>query len=222
MPPNLLTTALAAIRYPSAANNGANFAAGIEDMAEDLDVLVPGAPVASLPSSPTDGQVVHFQNAAMAAKGLRWPLVYNENSALSKKWEAAGCTPWHERVDTQQSTTSSTYTNLSTDGPKITAPLAGVYLARFGVAVVDGLEPAGGFGVVGIKIGSGAEVDVISSGVQHSGTGGSVSDAATCAGEIEVSVPTGGTDVKLRYKSGTGITMGFALRWLSLTPISVG
>lgn len=38
--PNLLTTALAALRYPSAANNGAEFAEGVENLADDIDSRV--------------------------------------------------------------------------------------------------------------------------------------------------------------------------------------
>lgn len=50
--------------------------------------------VASLPTSPSDGQTVDLQNAAMANFGVRWRFVYHAASTRPHKWEFVGGSPF--------------------------------------------------------------------------------------------------------------------------------
>lgn len=83
--------------------------------------------VSALPSSPVDGQEIFYQSAGMATDGLVWHLRYRAASASSYKWEFLGGSSLFSAVTTDQSTTSTTYTDLTTAGPSVTLPLAGDY-----------------------------------------------------------------------------------------------
>jgi hypothetical protein len=83
--------------------------------------------VTALPGSPTNGQEILFQNAAMATTGAVWHLKYNSASASAFKWEFVGGSPLRAAVATSESTTSTTFVDLTTVGPSVTTPLAGDY-----------------------------------------------------------------------------------------------
>ena len=74
-----------------------------------------GAPTyqTTLPGSPVDGQQTIFVDST-SAPTYAWYLRYNSTLA---KWQYIGGLPKVARVNTYESTTSTTYANLTTDGP---------------------------------------------------------------------------------------------------------
>ncbi len=86
--------------------------------------------VTSLPSSPTDLDEIYFQTTAMASLGIAWHLKYRQGTG---KWQYLGGAPWvvegvgGTNNSTNEITTSLASTTLTTPGPAITIPVAGVY-----------------------------------------------------------------------------------------------
>jgi hypothetical protein len=91
------------------------------------DLLTRPTVVTALPTTNLyDGQIVHFQTAAMAATGTFWVLRYRPASASAFKSECIGGRPLVHFVGDQPSASANTYTTLPT-GPDITPPLNGDY-----------------------------------------------------------------------------------------------
>lgn len=87
--------------------------------------------VTSLPGSPSTGDQVMFTDS-LTVPTYRWHLIYNASDSGSYNWQYIGGTPMVAEVATEQSTSSSTYTDLATTGPSITVPLAGDYDVEIG------------------------------------------------------------------------------------------
>jgi hypothetical protein len=85
-----------------------------------------GAPgyATTLPGSPTNGQEAILVDSTTAPT-YHWRFRYNSSSASTYKWEFIGGTPAYAIVTTAETTTSTTYTNLTTTGPSFTIPNAG-------------------------------------------------------------------------------------------------
>lgn len=90
--------------------------------------------VDTLPSSPSDGDEVYYQSAAMLSAGVpAWHLKYNLAMSGSYKWEvlsAKGLTSEQQNYDAgnSDSVTSTSFVSMpSNSGPAITVPLAGDY-----------------------------------------------------------------------------------------------
>lgn len=81
--------------------------------------------LSALPLNPWDGQIINF--SADATNGVVWTFRYWAGSPSAYKWEFIGGTSLFSEVVTSESTTSTTYANLTTTGPSITVPLAGDY-----------------------------------------------------------------------------------------------
>lgn len=85
--------------------------------------------VTSLPSSPYDGQEVHY--AADATNGVIWRLRYRSGSSSSFKWEYVGGSPLRASISAAVNTsgTGGAYGSLATQ-LRIQTPLPGEYLTR--------------------------------------------------------------------------------------------
>lgn len=88
--PNLLTTAFAALRYPSAANNGAEFAEGVGNLADDVDQLL--APsharvtvATALPSDPLAWTVFAWSAAPVRVGGDWWAVTPNPTRLVAPR-----------------------------------------------------------------------------------------------------------------------------------------
>jgi hypothetical protein len=91
-----------------------------------------------LPSSPVDGDEVYFQDTQMSNFGVVWHLRYRA-AITSYKWEYIGGAPLaHEVAAAQGIGTVSVWQNLTTDGPLIVAPLAGIYNVNYGMGTAFG------------------------------------------------------------------------------------
>lgn len=222
MPPNLLTTAINALRYPSAANNGADFATGIANLAADIDPRLP-ALVTALPGSPVDKQEVYYQSVAMAAAGVAWHLRYRSGASGSYKWEYVGGAPWINEVSTQEATSSASFVDLATSGPTITAPLAGEYLIRT-AAFIGGFSPESGY--MSFAIGASAANDARAIGWSlwaiNSVTPTAGSASASVAREQMATVASAASAITAKYKNPGGGGVSFASRSLSIIPVRVG
>lgn len=210
------TTPRAALPYPVETDpfKPSGAAGDLKALADRLDILLPGSPVTALPGSPADGQVVYFQNAAMAIDGVVWQLRYNAGSASSYKWELIGGAPWVEEIPGLQTTTSTSYTDLGTSGPSIAAPLAGEYVHRAG-ATAGGFQEAA---YMSFAIGASAANDARSIRTWHNVSGVTVD--ASIAREQILTLSAG--DVLLaKYKSNSGGLASFERRWMSMLPVRV-
>lgn len=82
-----------------------------------------------------DGQLAYY--LADSTNGVVWTFRYRAASASASKWEFVGGPPLDARVDTQEATASTTYVNLTTTGPTLTAPLAGDYVVSIGCEAIN-------------------------------------------------------------------------------------
>lgn len=84
--------------------------------------------VTTLPASPYDGQVVCYQNTAMAGAGVLWTLRYGAASASTYKWEFVGGSDWFEGAVAAVAEGSGTEFTLTVLPPiALTLPLSGDY-----------------------------------------------------------------------------------------------
>lgn len=174
--------------------------------------------VTSLPSSPVDGQEIFY--AADATNGVIWHLRYRSGSSSSYKWEFIGGAMLKATdVATSQATTSSTYTDLTTAGPSVTAPLAGDYDV-FAEALLGSTAATNFTLTVALKIGSAATSD-----------NDIIFKLALYANNQTWILPSRGTirrtvaanDVlKLQYKTNNSASGSFENRRLSVIPVRVG
>lgn len=101
----------------------------IENELAALDPLAPGAPSATPPGSPVDGQF--WLLPADAANGVNWLFRYNAGSASAYKWEFAGG-PEAVVLGGALDTTTTAYPTfvLGTHTPVFTLPRAGDYIVE--------------------------------------------------------------------------------------------
>lgn len=177
--------------------------------------------VSTLPVSPYNGQVIQYQSAGMATDGVVWTLKYRSASASSFKWEYIGGSLLFSAVETDESTTSATYVDLTTVGPSVTIPLAGDYEITCGCYAWRSSTGAAQ-SYASLKVGATATSDndkVTWSATPAQAVANQISEAGT-----RVFVKTGlaaGTVLKLQYRSSAG-TAQFLNRWISVRPVRVG
>ena len=169
--------------------------------------------VSALPGSPYDGQVIRFQNAAMATDGIVWTFRYNAASASAYKWEFIGGPPWTEEVDTSETTAAGPWQILTTPGPKLPVPLNGEYESEWGYTGAN--STAGN--VCYVTVGQAVALTTSTNSAQTTGT---VMNTSVTKSK-KVTLTAGGTDFSLYYgvSGGTGT---FWARFISMTPIRVG
>lgn len=172
-----------------------------------------GAPgyATTLPGSPTNGQETILVDSTTAPTYV-WRFRYNSSSSSAFKWEFIGGTPKVVTVDTEQSTGSTSYVDLGTDGPSFILPNAGDYQMTWGGYAFAASGFVDGF--------FGLHVNAVS-----------VRDGQVFAGAL-----TGGADeatfrhihagasashvAKVRYKVNSG-TGSFGRRRLEVLPVRV-
>ena len=191
---------------PASTNDGAIWI----DTDESPGTWAPTIPVVtSLPASPYDGQEIYYQTAAMLADHVMWHFRYNAASSSTHKWEFLGGAPIvASEVFTDQTTSSTSFTDLTTVGPTLQLPIPGVYEIAFGCA----LWGATGYASVYYS-GSVADFDAVK---------------MTTGINIPVSVSrqmirsaTSGT-IKIMYKVGVAGTLHASDRFLHVRPVRIG
>lgn len=168
--------------------------------------------VTSLPSSPVDGQTVVY--AADATNGVMWTLRYRAASSSSYKWEFVGGPPLANDVLTQETTTSTTYTNLATTGPSLTVPLAGDYQLLFGC---ENYNNGANINVMSVAVGASAATDTEGAEAGMSGANKVLwSERQTYRTGVSASTAF---VAKYRVTAGTG---SWRNRVMRITPVRVG
>jgi len=165
-------------------------------------------PSTTLPANPSNGQQAILVDSTSAP-------TYFEYSTAAAKWLFIGGSPATAKVDTSETTTSASYTDLTTVGPSITVPRAGTY------------EISGGCGIIGsngqavtyasLKVGAAATADAqMMSQIGSFGGGGSTGGTSRV-----FTVTANANDVlKMQYKTAAG-TATFAYRTLAVRPVTV-
>lgn len=172
--------------------------------------------VKDLPVNPRDGDEVYV--LVDPEYGRVWRFRYRDGVTSPYRWESVGAqTPLYSEVQTQQTTTSTSYTALATAGPSVTLPFPGDWLVSIG----GNIQAAAGSGnmsaVMSYDIGSTAASDSDSCSVY----GPNPTEAGVTRTRMKLATPA--VSLVAKYKVGTGSgTAYFAHRWMTATPIRIG
>lgn len=166
----------------------------------------------SLPASPISGETYILVDS-VTDPTYQWVFRYNTGSANTDKWEFMGGAPATSEVLTGESTSSTSYVDLTTVGPSITVPRAGVYQVSLSAFTFNNDGVASNFSTV--KVGGAAAGD--GNSLQHD-----VSGANKGLTNTRVLLLTfAASDVaKVQYRVSAGIG-SFLNRNLSIVPIRV-
>jgi hypothetical protein len=169
-------------------------------------VFLPAGTV--FPASPLDGQMYVY--AADATNGVYWAFVWNQAAG---KWRFVGGPPLTAFVAIQETSTATTYGDLTTLGPSIVLPFAGDY--DIGVQFQGQAQP-GDSARIAYQIGATAPTDVDAAIVAPYGQG----YPAVIAGMVS---PAGailnGSGFTVAY-DGTGVyTVTFGTAFPSAMPV---
>lgn len=174
--------------------------------------------VSTLPGSPADGDTIYFQTTAMAALSVAWTLRYRSGGG-THKWEFVGGSPMEngDAGSTQEQFSNTAYVT-TTNAPKITAPVAGLYLICYGseIGYVSG-GPGVGSSIVTVKIGAAAASDDNASVMW-----GSQANTLVQVGRTIKRTLAASDEVKQFYKGPAGTTVGVLRRSVSIVPVAVG
>lgn len=179
--------------------------------------------ISTLPTAPYPGQIIIFQNAAMATVGTAWQLRYNADSGSAYKWEFIGGPPLFNLVDASESTTSVTYADLATAGPSLTNPLAGEYLvdgfARWAVNSASNNQH-----YASLKVGAATPNDTTDMFINFMNDNSATTFRGASGGKRTFRTLTAASTVlKMQYRTTNGGSpVFFEGRSLTLTPVRVG
>jgi hypothetical protein len=169
----------------------------------------------SLPSPAADGQEIYYR--ADSTNGVIWHLrfrnVFNGGSA-TYPWEFIGGSPLTSAVATSENTASTTYVDLSTSGPSVTAPLAGDYILQFGAEM---LNNGANINLMSVSIGGAAASDT-----ESSESGASAANKVLYGfRETYRTGVSASTAFTAKYRTTAG-TASFRRRQMKLLPVRVG
>ena len=107
------------------------------------------------------------------------------------------------RIDTEQTTTSVTYTDLATVGPTISDLPGGRYIVFFGATLYNG---GAGASYMGVKVNSTEATDTIAIRAESA-------ERASSSSIFLTDLPLGSNTLQARYRDD-GVTAGFSRRFL--------
>jgi len=171
----------------------------------------PGSIGTSLPSTPTDGMEYTLVDS-LTAPTYAWRFKYVAGITGANKWVFVGGSPAYAFVATRETTTSTTYVNLTTNGPQIIVPRTGDYIVRYGCGAFHSV--AGQACAIGVAVGD---------------TTPAVDELIFCAangytmmlvGEQKLLAVPSGSAIKDRYRT-TSATGSFENRWIEVEPVAV-
>lgn len=166
----------------------------------------------------SDGMEVLLRSAAMSTLSVPpWRMRYDE--ALSK-WRPIGACPLFQEINTEENQAASIFfQDLATVGPQVTIPAAGDYMIEWG-ALVDLLSNAPSYrGLVAVKRGAAATVDVdaaIANKFLPNGTSQHI--PVIRRGAIFTGLAAGAV-LKMQYRCDAPLALGFRDRYLLATPL---
>lgn len=210
---NVQTLAAIAVAKLAAGSNG------------DVLTTVAGAPTWSppasgatyqttLPGSPTNGQETVLVDSTTAPT-YAWRLRYN-SAKSSNKWDFLGGAPLYAETTTSETTTSTSYANLSggATGPAIALPVAGDYFVSTGFR---GTSTATAFLRMSYDIGGTGAVDADAVIVEIASGGSDHMSVSRTRKKLALGAVT--LTAKYRTTTGTGTWVD---RWIQVLPIAVG
>lgn len=169
----------------------------------------------SLPASPVDGMEAVLVDS-VSNPTYQWRFRYNAGSSSAYKWEFVGGASVSAEVTTQESTTSTTFVDLTTVGPQVTVPRAGEYQISFGCR--GWTDQAGGLWAMAAKIGSAAVG--ANDGLEENNA--SVNTNVTAGRTLPRRTAVASDVIKAQYACpGGGGTAQFLRRWLTVIPVRV-
>lgn len=170
--------------------------------------------VTSLPGSPYNGQQILFR--PVAGTFLLWPLVYDTSVSDAYKWCVVGQPPFLEQeLVTGESRSAAAYGDLTTVGPSVTLPLAGVYDFTL-EDMISTPSIAGGFGYASLQFGATVAVDSDALLVQGNAI------VASTSRTIRRTRPTAAETVKMVYRGDGTNAASHSRRHLMMRPVRVG
>jgi len=173
----------------------------------------------TLPSSPVDGQEAILVDS-LTSPTYQWRFRYNAGSTSPYKWEFIGGAPaYHEVATGEAITAAGGWVNLATNGPLITVPRAGDYLAEYSVMSYN----ANGSAITmyaGIALGDTGALHYAGQIIYFMNALGGIGN---CGGNYKVAGAAVNDVIKLRYFATaiTGTDQQFQMRTLAVTPVRV-
>lgn len=172
----------------------------------------PGDPVTSLPGSPTDQQQALLVDS-LTAPTYAWLFQYEAGISDANKWVFLGGSPLQSEVVAAETTASTSYVDLTTVGPQVTVPRAGIYHIHFGAQMSAAAVTTN---YMAIKIGAAATSDT--DGITHVVAGAAYSNM----GVRTMRRTLAASDLlKCQYKMSTATSGTFLHRFLHVTPVRV-
>lgn len=173
--------------------------------------------VTALPTNPQFGDVVTY--IADATNGVAWSLQYDATGTYP--WKFIGGSALHSEVFTDQTTTSTSFTDLGTVGPSVTAALSGDYEILFGSRSWNSLtnnEARMGISLGGAAVNT-AAFHFIANFMAAGGT--PAPGGAWHTSKVIRATGFAGGSVTAKYGSNPGGTSWFSARFLTVKPIRV-
>ena len=168
----------------------------------------------ALPSSPVDQQSFYY--IADATNGIVWHLRYRSASSSAYKWEYVGGPPLSAEITGEQTTTSTSYTDLGTVGPSVTLPLGGDYLVTIAARMNN--VTANQSAIMSYAIGASTALDADSiTQLMNGSANGPLPYNFRERRKTGLSAVT----LTMKYRSTTS-TAGFQDRFIKALPIRVG
>lgn len=167
----------------------------------------------TLPSSPIDGQEAVLVDS-LTAPTYQWRFRYNAGSSSAYKWECIGGAPVYTEVTATEGTSSTSYVDLATAGPQLTAPRAGDYLIDYGFIGYNTAGPA--YAICALKLAAAVAADT-----ENLGISSSVANYQIPAFRRIRRTLAAGDAVRMQYKMYQGSVAYFYYRSLALLPVRI-
>lgn len=178
----------------------------------------------ALPGSPVDGDTFTLVDSTTAPT-YSWLLRYVAAKA-SNKWIFVGGSPIIAIDDDSSTRSSTSYGDLAdtVDSPKITVPVAGQYMLRFGCQF-DTISFADVTGYMSYSNGATASTDAagVSAKPKVQEVGPVDRNVPVAVSRTsQITVASASDQIVMEYKTSNGNSVTISRRWLTLTPIAIG
>ncbi|WWT39961.1 hypothetical protein [Microcystis phage Mae-JY09] len=165
-------------------------------------------PVTSLPASPSQGDTVRYAPVSAGSPPI-WLCTWDTNlNGGTGAWSVVG-PPLYAEVLTLESTTSTSYVDLSTVGPSATIPAAGIYKVESHVRAAHGAASTWMCSYVGPGVSADDDNRISGFGTADVGYSGIDRVTFTAAGTV-----------RLVYRTLSG-TASFRARRIAITPLEL-
>lgn len=168
----------------------------------------------SLPGSPADGDKAILTDSTTVPT-YAWLFQYVAGISDANKWIFIGGSPLAAEVAASEATTTTTtYQALTTAGPAVTVPRAGVYVVEYGAMVTLGASSSGAW--MSFDIGATGAVDA--DGVEVSGAAGTI---FALERRILKSGLAASTALTAKYRPSNAVANTFSRRRIEVIPVRV-